>query len=92
MHRPYYTHIQRRSSFRHRKHAAGALDVQQEEVRQGLSDKISDLENFYADSVLGDELKELYAEVQMKCIDFRTNVFMKNLEHLDEKFVSVYFY
>ena len=65
---------------------------QQEEVRQGLSDKISDLENFYADSVLGDELKELYAEVQMKCIDFRTNVFMKNLEHLDEKFVSVYFY
>ena len=33
---------------------------QQEEVRQGLSDKISDLENFYADSVLGDELKELY--------------------------------
>lgn len=61
---------------------------QGEETKQGLSDKISDLENFYADSVLGEDLKELYAEVQMNCIDFRTNVFMKNLEHLDEHFVS----
>ena len=61
----------------------------EEEKRQGLSDRISDLENFYADSVLGDELKELYAEVQMNCIDFRTNVFMKNVDHLDEKFVSI---
>ena len=60
-----------------------------EEKRQGLSDRISDLENFYADSVLGDELKELYAEVQMNCIDFRTNVFMKNVDHLDDKFVSI---
>lgn len=61
----------------------------EEEKRQGLSDRISDLENFYADSVLGDELKELYAEVQMNCIDFRTNVFMKNVDHLDDKFVSI---
>ena len=61
----------------------------EEEKRQALSDRISDLENFYADSVLGDELKELYAEVQMNCIDFRTNVFMKNVDHLDDKFVSI---
>lgn len=61
----------------------------EEEKRQGLSDRISDLENFYADSVLGDELKELYAEVQMNCIDFRTNVFMKNVDHLDDKFVNI---
>ena len=61
----------------------------EEEKRQGLSDRISDLENFYADIVLGDELKELYAEVQMNCIDFRTNVFMKNVAHLDDKFVSI---
>ena len=61
----------------------------EEEKRQGLSDRISDLENFYADSVLGDEIKELYAEVQMNCIDFRTNVFMKNVDHLDDKFVSI---
>lgn len=39
MHRPYYTNIQRRSSFRHRKHAAGSLDLQQTEVRQACRKK-----------------------------------------------------
>ena len=44
------------------------------------------------DSALGDELKGLCEEVQMNCIDFRTNVFMKNVDHLDEKFVRIIIY
>ena len=28
----------------------------------------------------------------MNCIDFRTNVFMKNVDHLDEKFVRIIIY
>ena len=28
----------------------------------------------------------------MNCIDFRTNVFMKNVDHLDEKFGRIIIY
>ena len=53
-----------------------------------LSDKLSDLENYNADNVLTDELKELYADVQLKCNDFRNNVFFKNVDNIDEELVS----
>ena len=53
-----------------------------------LSDKLSDLENYNADNVLTDELKELYADVQLKCNDFRNNVFFKNIDNIDESLVS----
>ena len=53
-----------------------------------LSDKLSDLENYNADNVLTDELKELYADVQLKCNDFRNNVFFKNIDNIDDELVS----
>lgn len=53
-----------------------------------LSDKLSDLENYNADNVLSEELKEIYADVQLKCNDFRNNVFFKNIDNMDEGLVS----
>jgi hypothetical protein len=53
-----------------------------------LSDKLSDLENYNADNILTDELKELYADVQLKCTEFRNNVFFKNIDFIDEDLVS----
>ena len=54
-----------------------------------LSDKLSDLENYNADNVLTEGLKELYADVQLKCNDFRNNVFFKNVDNIDEDAVSI---
>ena len=53
-----------------------------------LSDKLSDLENYIADSILTNELKELYADVQVRCQEFRNNVFFKNIDFIDEDLVS----
>ena len=53
-----------------------------------LSDKLSDLENFNADMILSEELKEIYADVQLKCHDFRNNIFFKNIDNLDDDLVS----
>lgn len=48
-----------------------------------LSDKIAKMENYYVDNVLSNELKEIYSQVQLRCEKFRTNVFLKNVAHLD---------
>ena len=53
-----------------------------------LSDKLSDLENYNADNVLSEGLKELYPEFQLICNDFRNNVFFKNVDNIDEELVS----
>ena len=53
-----------------------------------LSDKLSDLENYNADNILTDELKEIYADVQLKCNEFRNNVFFKNIDNMDDELVS----
>ena len=53
-----------------------------------LSDKLSDLENYNADNILSEGLKELYADVQLKCNDFRNNVFFFFFDKMDEDAVS----
>ena len=53
-----------------------------------MSDKLSDLENYNADNVLTEGLKEIYADVQLKCNDFRNNVFFKNIDNMDDGLVS----
>ena len=53
------------------------------EDANGLSDKIEKMENYYVDNVLSNELKEIYTQVQLRCEKFRTNVFLKNVAHLD---------
>ena len=55
-----------------------------------ISDKLCDLENYYADSILTDELKELYAKVQMICKDFRDNIFFKNVDLIQEQAVRIF--
>ena len=45
-----------------------------------FSEKISDLENYYADNVLSKDLKSLYDQVQLDNADFRSNVFLKNID------------
>lgn len=54
---------------------------------QSLSYKIADLENYYADMVLTDDLKELYAQVQYNLTDFRNNVFFKNVDIIESELV-----
>ncbi len=58
-------------------------------LANSLSFRINDLENFYADGFLSDELKEMYAEVQNNCEDFRTNVFFKNLDIIEQNLVII---
>ena len=53
------------------------------EDANGLSDKIAQMENYYVDNVLSNKLKEIYAQVQLNCQNFRTNVFIKNVNRLD---------
>lgn len=54
-----------------------------------FSEKISDLENYYADNVLSKDLKSLYDQVQLDNADFRSNVFLKNIDILDSEIVSI---
>lgn len=53
-----------------------------------LSDKLNEIENYYADTVLSEGLKELYAQVQLNCEYFRENVFFKNIDNIESKVVS----
>ena len=48
-----------------------------------LSEKFSDLENYYADNLLDDELKQLYGEVHVALGEFRNEVFFKNVDLMD---------
>ena len=40
-----------------------------------LSDKLSDLENYYADNILTDELKEIICKSSITIFRFRNNIF-----------------
>lgn len=52
-----------------------------------LADVIGDIENHLADTYLTGNVKLLYATVQEECEDFRDNIFLKNLEILEENIV-----
>ena len=54
-----------------------------------LANKISDIENTNALSQLPDDLKEIYFEVQKNCEDFRKNVFLKNLDIIEDSWVII---
>lgn len=47
---------------------------------KSLADRINDLEIYYADTVLPDNLKLIYAQVQEDCTEFRNNLFFKMLD------------
>lgn len=52
--------------------------------------RFSDLENYYVNSMLKGDLNNIYKRVQSNCMDFRKNVFAKNLEVLDSKLVRIF--
>jgi hypothetical protein len=60
------------------------------EYENSLAYRIGDLENYYADNILSEDLVEIYAEVQKNCEDFRENIFFKNLDILEESLVTIY--
>jgi hypothetical protein len=49
------------------------------EKEESLADKLNYLENYYADTMLNDELKQVYAKIQLNCAEFRENIFFKNI-------------
>jgi hypothetical protein len=52
-----------------------------------LVNTLCDIENNYADAYLPEDLKELFAEIQIKNEDFRNKNFFKNLEIIEEHLV-----
>jgi len=64
-------------------------DVYKKEANKSLADRINELEIYYADTVLPDNLKEIYAQVQEDCSDFRNNVFFKMLDIIDHDMVRM---
>ena len=52
--------------------------------------RFSELENYYVNSMLKGDLNNIYKGVQNNCMDFRKNVFAKNLEVLDSKLVRIF--
>jgi hypothetical protein len=55
-------------------------ETETKEINRTLADKINDLELYYADTVLPENLKMIYAQVQEDCSEFRNNVFFKMLD------------
>mmetsp|Transcript_18312 Transcript_18312/g.18934 ORF Transcript_18312/g.18934 Transcript_18312/m.18934 type:complete len:103 (-) Transcript_18312:79-387(-) len=52
--------------------------------KETLVDRLNNLENYLADNTLSEELKVLYAQIQLNCSDFRENVFFKNVSLLEQ--------
>lgn len=52
--------------------------------KETLVDKISNLENYFADNLLSEELKLIYAQIQLNCNEFRENVFFKNISLIEQ--------
>jgi len=69
---------------------AADLAILIKDKQNSLAYRLNDLENYYADNLLSDDLKDLYAQVQMNCQDFRENIFFKNLDILEENLGSCY--
>ncbi len=61
------------------------------DLSESLACNIGNLENYYADNILSEELVELYAEVQENCQEFREEIFFKNLDILENSLVNYLF-
>jgi len=67
------------------------IQADDKEFENSLAYRIGDLENYYADNILSEDLVEIYAEVQKNCEDFRENIFFKNLDILENSLVFINF-
>jgi len=57
----------------------------EENDKETLVERLNNLENYLADNLLSEELKEIYANIQLNCSDFRENIFFKNIDLIEEK-------
>ncbi len=55
-----------------------------------LADRINDLELYYADTVLPENLKMIYAQIQEDCSEFRNNIFFKMLDIFEADLVRIF--
>lgn len=55
---------------------------------KSLADRINELELYYADTVLPENLKMIYAQIQEDCSEFRNNIFFKMLDIYDANMVN----
>ena len=55
-----------------------------EKRRRFFSDSLADLENYHAENVLSQDLKQLYFEVQGNLGNFRKAIFEKNIDRIEE--------
>lgn len=53
--------------------------IESQREKDTLVDRLNYLENYYADQLLSDDLKQMYAQIQLNCSDFRENIFFKNI-------------
>ncbi len=52
--------------------------------KETLVEKLNNLENYFADKFLSEELKLIYAQIQLNCTEFRENVFFKNISLIEQ--------
>jgi hypothetical protein len=62
-------------------------EVSKELVRDTLADHFPEVERLNVRRYLNDNLKELYKEVEDECAKFKENVFMKQVNNLEEYMV-----
>lgn len=54
--------------------------------KESLAERLNNLDIYFADNMLSDELKEIYAKIQYNCLDFRQNVFFKKIDMIEQNF------
>jgi len=64
-------------------------EIEKNNTNKSLADRINDLELYYADTVLPENLKLIYAQIQEDCSEFRNNIFFKMLDIYEADLVRI---
>jgi hypothetical protein len=64
-------------------------DNNQEIPKETLAEHFPDLEKVNVRRYLNENLKELYKEVEDECATFKENVFLRQINNLEEYMVSI---
>ena len=59
--------------------------IDNQEEKESLAERLNNLENYLADQILSEDMKVIFAKIQMECADFRENVFFKNLNIIESE-------
>jgi hypothetical protein len=61
--------------------------IQEDNAPKTLGSRILELEDYYADNFLSPEIREIYKKIQEDCADFRENIFLKNINLIENDLV-----